>query len=64
MKVFKSVTFFVKWRLPYSEKVIEDEYIIPLPKCVTASFYKWLGGKRKVPYKTNCLLERFKKLKR
>ena len=60
----KCIKIHILWSLPDTTKKIKTEYILEVPKGITPSFYKWVAGDHKIPYKTQCFINRLRQPKK
>lgn len=51
----------VVWCLPDTTKKITSEYILEVPKDISPSYYLWISTGRRLPYKTQCFVNRLKR---
>lgn len=54
----KVVRMGIKWRLPDSEEEIISVYKLIVPKGITPSYYLWVATGGRLPYKTQCFINR------
>ncbi len=57
----KFIIFSINWKLPNSDKIIVDNYILSVPTKISKSYYSWVSSKRKLAYKTHQFINRLRK---
>lgn len=58
MRLKKFIKFIIKWRLPYSNKVIITEYLMSVPRGIKKSHYSRIANGMRRKYKLECFLKR------
>lgn len=48
----------IKWSLPDNTEKIITQYVLSVPQGITPSYYLWISTGRRLPYKTQCFVNR------